>query len=84
MLLGAVFLYGSAVDHFHLIPVHGVKHLEPTNETQAVAMNVTAVVIALGCIVLIFSGIWRGFRPHRPHRTSASAEEGRIAVRCGR
>lgn len=70
MLLGAVFLYGSAVDHFHLIPVHGVKHLEPTNETQAVAMKVTAVVIALGCILLMFSGIWRGFRPHR---TSASA-----------
>jgi len=69
MLLGAVFRYGSVVDYFHLIPVHGVKHLEPTNEVQAVAMKVTAVVIVLGCILLIFSGIWRGFRPHR---TSAS------------
>jgi len=65
ILLGAIFLLGSGVDHFHLIPVRGVKHLEPTNETQAVAMKVTAIVIALGCILLIFSGIWRAFRPHR-------------------
>jgi hypothetical protein len=70
ILLGGILLYGSAVDYFHLIPASGVKHLEPTNETQAVAMKVTAVVIALGCILLIFSGVWRGFRPHR---TSASA-----------
>jgi hypothetical protein len=69
MLLGAIFLYSLAVDHFHLIPVRSVKHLEPANETQAVAMKVTAIVIALGCILLIFSGIWRGFRAHR---TSAS------------
>ena len=65
MLLGAVFLYSSAVDHFHLIPVRGIEHLEPTNGTQAVAMKVTAVVFALGCILLILSGVWRGFRPHR-------------------
>jgi multisubunit Na+/H+ antiporter MnhC subunit len=70
ILLGVTFLYGSAVDHFHLIPVRSVKHLEPANETQAVAMQVTTIVIALGCILLILSGIWRGFRPHR---TSTSA-----------
>jgi hypothetical protein len=65
ILLGAISLYSSAVDHFHLVPVRGVKHLEPTNETQAVAMKVTAIVIAIGCFVLIFSGIWRGFRSQR-------------------
>jgi hypothetical protein len=62
ILLGAIFLYASGVDHFSLIPARGLNHLEPTNETQAVAMKVTAILIALGCILLIFSGIWRGFR----------------------
>jgi hypothetical protein len=64
--LGAILLYSSAVDHFHLIPGRDViNHLEPTNETQAVAMKATAILIALGCLALILSGIWRGFRPHR-------------------
>ena len=62
MLAGAIFLYGSAVDNFHLIPARGLKHLEAANETQAVAMKGTTIVIALGCIALILSGLWRGFR----------------------
>jgi hypothetical protein len=70
MLLGAIFLYSSAVDNFHLMPVRGVKHLEPTNQTQALAMKVTAIVIALGCILLTFFGVWRAFRPRH---TSVSA-----------
>ncbi|HSZ61379.1 MAG TPA: hypothetical protein VK828_06260 [Terriglobales bacterium] len=70
ILLGSIFLYSSAVDHFHIFPAGRFKHLEPTNHTQAVTMKVTALVIALGCILLIFSGMWRGIRPHR---TSVSA-----------
>ena len=64
ILLGSIFLYSSVVDHFHLIPARGFKHLEPTNETQAVVMKVTAIVISLGCVLLILSGMWRGFRRH--------------------
>lgn len=65
IVLGAILLYSSAVDHFHLIPGRQViKRLEPTNETQALTMKATAIIIALGCLGLIFSGIWRGFRPH--------------------
>jgi hypothetical protein len=71
IVLGAIFFYSSAVDHFHLIPGREViKRLEPTNETQAVTMKVTAIMIALGCLALILSGIWRSFRPNR---TNASA-----------
>jgi hypothetical protein len=70
MLAGAIFLYGSAVDNFHLIPARGLKHLEAANETQAVAMKGTAIVIALGCIGLILSGLWRGFRPRAPRPRS--------------
>jgi hypothetical protein len=70
ILLGSIFLYSSSVDHFHLISAPGVNHLESTNETEALGMTVTAIVIALGCILLIVSGMWRGFRPHR---TSAGA-----------
>jgi multisubunit Na+/H+ antiporter MnhC subunit len=71
IVVGAIFLYSSAVQHFHLIPVREViKPLEPANETQAGTMKVTAIIIALGCLALILSGIWRGFRPHR---TNASA-----------
>jgi len=66
IVLGAILLYSSAVDHFHLIPVRRtVRHLEPTNETQAVAMKFTAIVLAVGFVGLILSGIWRGFRPNR-------------------
>ena len=66
IVLGAILLYSFAVDHFHLIPVHRtVRHLEPTNETQAVAMKLTAIALAMGCVVLILSGVWRGFRPDR-------------------
>jgi hypothetical protein len=63
MLLGAILLFSSANNHFHLFPTRTViKPLEPSNPTQAAAMNVTAVVIAIGCIILIFSGIWIGVR----------------------
>jgi len=67
IVLGAILLYSSAVEHFHLIPssARSIKRLEPTNETQAVAMKGTAIVIAIGCVALVLSGLWRGFRPHR-------------------
>ena len=66
IVLGAILLYSAAVDHFHLIPVRRtVRHLEATNETQAVAMKLTAIAVAVGCVILILSGIWRGFRPDR-------------------
>jgi hypothetical protein len=66
IVLGAILLYSSVVSHFHLIPGRDViKPLEPTNETQAVTMKVTAIFIPLGCLILILSGIWKGFRAHR-------------------
>jgi hypothetical protein len=65
MLLGAILLYSSAVSHFHLLPTRHIKHLDPANEAEALGMNITAVVIALGCILLVYSGIWRGFRRQR-------------------
>ncbi len=70
IVLGSIFLYGSANDHFHLIPAGGVKHLEAANETQAVAMTVTAILVALGCILLVFSGMWKGLRPR--HTTTSA------------
>jgi len=64
--VGTIWLYSSAVEHFHLMPVRQrIKPLEPTNETQAVAMKATAVLIALGCVALVLSGVWRGIRPRR-------------------
>jgi hypothetical protein len=66
IILGSIVLYTSAVDRFDLIPAFGFKHLQPANDTQALGMKFTASVITLGCILLIFSGIWKGFRPHRP------------------
>jgi len=62
MLVGAIFIDSYAARQFHLIPARGFKDLEPSNQTQAVAMNVTTIVISVGCLLLIFSGIWRGFR----------------------
>ena len=65
IIMGSIVLYSSAVDHCDLVPALGFKHLEPANETQALGMKFTAIIISLGCILLIFSGVWRGFRPHR-------------------
>ena len=63
MLLGAILLFSSANQHFHLMNTpQVVKRFEPSNHTQAVTMNVTAIAIAAGCVLLIFSGIWRGLR----------------------
>jgi amino acid transporter len=62
MLLGLIFLYSYAARQFHLIPARGFKDLEPSNQTQAVAMNVTTIVTSVVCLLLVFSGIWRGFR----------------------
>jgi len=65
ILLGAVLLFSSANDHFHPLSSHtAIKRLEPSNPTQAVVMNITAIVIAVGCVIVIFSGIWIGVRRH--------------------
>lgn len=69
MLAGAILLYGSAVDKFHLIPPRGLKPLQAANETQAIAMKVTTIVLAMGFIALILFGLWRGFRS--PDATAA-------------
>jgi hypothetical protein len=70
ILLGAVLLFSSANDHFHLLSSHtAIKRLEPSNPTQAVAMNITAIVIAVGCVIMIFSGIWIGVRRRQVVKT---------------
>jgi len=73
ILLGTIFLYNSAVDHFHLLPPGPpgpFKIPEASNQWEADTMDVTAVVIALGCVVMILSGIWRGLRPQHPSPTA--------------
>jgi hypothetical protein len=61
ILLGSIFLYSNAVRHFHLIPAR-FKPLQPSNDVEAVSMNITEGVLFIGCLLLIFSGIWRGLR----------------------
>lgn len=62
IILGAIFLYGNTATRFHLLPV---RHLESANVTEATSMKFTAFVIALGCLLLIVSGIWSGFKIRR-------------------
>jgi len=65
MMLGALVLFGSAKEHFHPTPPNTpmtIRILEPANNTQAAAMHVTEVVVLLGSIVLMASGVWNGFR----------------------
>jgi hypothetical protein len=62
IVLGTILFYGSAVDHWHLIPAEPIKRMEPANETQAIAMTVTTIVLMLASVALILSGLWRGFR----------------------
>ncbi len=74
ILLGTIFLYGSAVNYLHIFPARGLRHFDPTNETQAVTMKVAAIVIASGCILLIVSGMWRGFQPRRTEINECSGD----------
>ena len=63
MLLGALLIFGGASNHFHVFPIrHFGKSLEYANQTQALAGNVTTVVLYIGCVYLIVWGIWKGFR----------------------
>ena len=63
ILLGAILLYSSANAHFHLTPTRQIiKPLAPSNPTQALAMNATTIVLAIGYVVLILSGLWAGLR----------------------
>ncbi len=74
MLLGAILLFNSANSHFHLYPVRTVvKPLEASNPTQAAAMNLTAIAIAIGCAALIVSGIWKGLRQQAAKGASAAS-----------
>jgi hypothetical protein len=63
MLLGAVLIFGGAINHFHVFPIrHFGKPLEYANRTQATAGNITIGVLYIGCVFLILWGIWKGFR----------------------
>jgi hypothetical protein len=63
MLLGAGLIFSAANTYFHLFPTRPLpKALEYENATQAAAGNVTTIAICIGCVFLILSGIWRGFR----------------------
>lgn len=64
ILFGVLFIFGSLNAQFQLVPTQPIlKHLEPSNPTQAGAMVFTETVFQVGCLMLIASGIWRGFRP---------------------
>jgi len=85
ILLGASLLFSSANSHFHLLPGRDViKPLEPSNDTQAISMKVTTIVINIGCALLVISGIWQGLRTARmgasatelPPASSASPHDG--------
>jgi len=63
MLLGALLLYGYLTGRFHLLPTRQfVGQLRYENQTQSTAGNVTIIVMCIGCVFLILSGIWKGLR----------------------
>jgi len=62
MLVGAILLFSYSAQRFQLIPLRTFKGLQPSNHTAALAGNVSAIIITSGCILLIFSAVWRGFR----------------------
>jgi hypothetical protein len=62
MLPGALLILGAANNQFHILPARPFpKALEYENATQAKAGNVTTIVICIGCVFLILSGIWKGW-----------------------
>jgi len=63
MLLGTLLIFGAVTNKFHLLPTRQfVKHLEYQNQTQVAAGNVATIAMWIGCVFLILSGLWRGFR----------------------
>lgn len=65
ILLGSIVLYSFVVNKYQSIPVRRIKSLEPANETQSAAAQVTTIIIVVVCVLSILSGIWRGFRLRR-------------------
>ncbi len=62
ILLGAGLLFSIANVHFHLLPTRTVvKPLEYSNPSEATAGSVTTIVLCIGCVLLIFFGIRKGF-----------------------
>ena len=68
ILLGVWLIFSSSNAHLHLFPTRqGIRPLEPSNPTQAVAMDETEIAIFIGCIVLIVSGIWNVLPSENTH-----------------
>jgi hypothetical protein len=65
MLLGAILIFSTVADHFHIFPERGnrfeIKRFEYANQTQAVAGEVATIAVCIGCLMLIVWGIWKGF-----------------------
>jgi hypothetical protein len=60
IMLGTMLIFGAASAEFHPFPT-GAKSWEYENQTQAAAGHATTIAICIGCVFLIFSGIWKGF-----------------------
>jgi hypothetical protein len=65
ILTGIIILWSNIVSRFDLIPVR-FKPLQASNDVEAVAMSITEVLLFVGCVLLIFWGIWRGLRRQPP------------------
>jgi hypothetical protein len=61
MMLGAMLIFGAASAEFRPFPT-GAKSWEYENQTQAAAGQATTIAICIGCVFLILSAIWKGFR----------------------
>jgi|SRR5271156_1062047 len=63
MLLGAILIFATASNRFHIFPDgHVFTSLKYDNRPQTAAGNVTTIAILIGCVALILWGIWKGFR----------------------
>ncbi len=63
ILFAGLFSFSSANARFHLVPTATIlKPLEPSNPTQAAAMEFMEIFFYIVCFLVVVSGIWRGFR----------------------
>jgi len=62
IVLGALVIFGAATAQFHLLPLRHFIRQEHQKQAQTAAQIIPALVVYVSCVLLILSGIRKGFR----------------------
>lgn len=78
ILLGLWMLLGQLAQYLHLNRQGPIPLFEPSNATQAIAMQFTGVVMVLFAVCLIAWGMWTGFSARKPKANTDPTTHGAV------